>query len=782
MSTERMFALVRFLDAFDKKEYVVPASNVKYFHPRNDQDFSNNKVYTTFWIEEENPENNGPYPSQVLLLASSREELENKKANTRLRRSVINPSDIEMGGGSETDAPASQKRASKQHSPTTPLSHTIQSPSSRHPEHHTVASDNLERQPAEDALPAVDSQVATQQAFADIGGGRKKEKTTRGAMMSTSTVPDPPSAQKPAKTVSVGSAMVRAALYGGLVASAGALVVFAYYFVAGEQQQKAFCCSDVIQLLASTANWSVDPCSNFMDFACYHVRHLEENALAMDAVETAVVRPILLGQLDTAAANRLHTHHRSCLTAFVGEELSPENAVRMVVSLFRDWSGGGKQIDLLKLLGLLHLRYNIPTVFIVSFSFKPDQKGSDGDRHSVRISGAYAPRMKASAGAIPVENRMVAFLSTLLLQGETHPAGQDDFWGDILRASFRLQDSLQVFDEIVHTGNSSLLQQLFPEYDLSSWSEVLGECCDSWHLEVQDPQNVLNVFRILKDGHTRSEAFTAYFAITTAMAMFSEEFAFAHRSADVSWRAKFCDRMALKPRGLWDIASVVALTNAQLDASVRATFDAVSTAVASDVGELFANYTDIARVSILDWSRGLGNLRRPSALNHFSTRVGSHVVVSPRVYPMLSVDRASHAVVNAASLGVSLADSIWDAVFSRRDWSVPLMQRLDAHTSCLQRYIRSELGGRLCYPLLSVRSAVRAVAWPQWHCRADDHWKLSASQVFFMLVFLRHACLARDRTEEKPAIPSRPFMIRIGEFASAFDCKPVPLMGLGSCL
>ncbi|KAH7936280.1 hypothetical protein HPB52_021321 [Rhipicephalus sanguineus] len=69
MSTERMFALVRFLDAFDKKEYVVPASNVKDFHPRNDQDFSNNKVYTTFWIEEENPEYNGSYPSQVLLLA-----------------------------------------------------------------------------------------------------------------------------------------------------------------------------------------------------------------------------------------------------------------------------------------------------------------------------------------------------------------------------------------------------------------------------------------------------------------------------------------------------------------------------------------------------------------------------------------------------------------------------------------------------------------------------------------------------------------------------------------
>ncbi|KAL1482462.1 hypothetical protein MTO96_033779 [Rhipicephalus appendiculatus] len=434
--------------------------------------------------------------------------------------------------------------------------------------------------------------------------------------------------------------------------------------------------------------------------------------------------------------------------------------------------------------------------------------------------------MKASAGAIPVENRMVAFLSTHLLQGATNPAGQDDLWDDVLRAAFRLQDSLQVFDEIVHSGNSSLLQELFPEYDLRSWTEVLGECCDSWRLELQDPENVRNVFRVLKDGHTRSEALAAYFAITTAMAMFSEEFALADRSDDVSRRAKFCDRMALKPRGLWDISSALALTNEHLDASVRATFDAVSTAVATDVGELFANYSDVARlrefvysvrlilpkdiarpytkimpnvtdsylqnkfeirnflfkVSILDWSRGLGGLRRLRTLNRFSTRVGRHVMVSPRVYPVLSVDRASSAVVNAASLGVSLADSIWDAVFSSRDWSVPLIQRLDAHTSCLHRYIRSEFGGRLSYPLLSVRSAVRAVAWPQWHRKADDDWKLSASQVFFMLFFLRHACLVRDRTEEKPAIPSRPFMIRIDEFTSAFDCKQVPLMGRGSCL
>ncbi|KAL1447083.1 hypothetical protein MTO96_044391 [Rhipicephalus appendiculatus] len=66
----------------------------------------------TFWVEEENLENNGQYPSQVLLLASSREELEEKKANKRLCRPVIQISDIEMGG--DSDAPVSQKQVSKQ--------------------------------------------------------------------------------------------------------------------------------------------------------------------------------------------------------------------------------------------------------------------------------------------------------------------------------------------------------------------------------------------------------------------------------------------------------------------------------------------------------------------------------------------------------------------------------------------------------------------------------------------------------------------------------------------
>ncbi|XP_040076473.3 uncharacterized protein LOC115315900 [Ixodes scapularis] len=109
-----MFALVRFLKEFDQKGYVVPVRCIKDFHPVNENDFDKNGVYTTFWEDNENSENTGSYPSQVLLLANSEEELQAKRASRRVRKAVIHPSDLETGEGSEHEASASQKQTSKQ--------------------------------------------------------------------------------------------------------------------------------------------------------------------------------------------------------------------------------------------------------------------------------------------------------------------------------------------------------------------------------------------------------------------------------------------------------------------------------------------------------------------------------------------------------------------------------------------------------------------------------------------------------------------------------------------
>lgn len=63
-----MYALVRFLNSFDQKEYVVPVHNIKGFHPVNKDDFNKTKVYTTLWIDED-PDITGSYTCRILLLA-----------------------------------------------------------------------------------------------------------------------------------------------------------------------------------------------------------------------------------------------------------------------------------------------------------------------------------------------------------------------------------------------------------------------------------------------------------------------------------------------------------------------------------------------------------------------------------------------------------------------------------------------------------------------------------------------------------------------------------------
>ncbi|KAL1458826.1 hypothetical protein MTO96_043436 [Rhipicephalus appendiculatus] len=152
--------------------------------------------------------------------------------------------------------------------------------------------------------------------------------------------------------------------------------------------------------------------------------------------------------------------------------------------------------------------------------------------------------------------------------------------------------------------------------------------------------------------------------------------------------------------------------------------------------------------------------------------------------------------VNVATLGVTLADLLWGALVERHDWSSELQRRFDEHQSCLRRSRQqSSQGGSgsgdLSFPLLSVRSAVRVVAGPGWHAMSqaplDDDWKLSPSQLFFMLLFMTRACFSSPgRTEEDDdySASSMPAHLvrRMADFNAAFRCGPVPVFDIGHCL
>nr|XP_050032342.1 BEN domain-containing protein 5-like [Dermacentor andersoni] len=101
-----MFALVKFLKEFDKNRlYVGTASSILDFHPRSTEDFNNRTVYSVFWVDEENHENTRAYEAQVLLLAESREVLENKKSTKRVPMPKI-----QMEDDSEDERPSAKKQ------------------------------------------------------------------------------------------------------------------------------------------------------------------------------------------------------------------------------------------------------------------------------------------------------------------------------------------------------------------------------------------------------------------------------------------------------------------------------------------------------------------------------------------------------------------------------------------------------------------------------------------------------------------------------------------------
>ncbi|XP_065286094.1 uncharacterized protein [Dermacentor albipictus] len=537
---------------------------------------------------------------------------------------------------------------------------------------------------------------------------------------------------------------------------------------------------------------------------------------------------------------------RSCLVAFMEHELTPEKAAIGVLSVFQGWAPGSRQLDLLKVLGLLFLRYDVAVVLSARFSFEDTtQRGATG-RYSLRISPTVAPRVLDSSNSEHVETRMLASIQSHLLQ-QTAAAGKPtvavDLRGDVLKASIRLRDSVQSSGDTVLEEDASLLQQRFPHFDLSSWREIILECCVSCKLKIQSLSSMRNVLNVLTDGATRHEALVAYFVVSAAISTFSEEIARADTAGGLTWRAAFCDEAVLRAAPLWLVSSTSVLTSDEKDTVVRTMYAATLDAVASDADALFGDASDarkarqvlaehklllpqdiareyapfapnlsgryvenkfalrgfLYRARILDAKHGVNGVSANHAndLEGIASRVGNVVIVAPGAYSMLCVQNGGGdgrpCELNAATLGVTLADLLWAALFERRDWSAALQRRIDEHRSCHSPSPRASTHGGsgfgdLSLPLLSVRSAVRVAAHADWHTQSlalVSEWNLSPSQVFFVLVFLTRACVGWSGGTQDDADSSSsraaPLVRQMADFSAAFRCGPVPVFSIGRC-
>ncbi|XP_070395708.1 uncharacterized protein [Dermacentor albipictus] len=577
-----------------------------------------------------------------------------------------------------------------------------------------------------------------------------------------------------------------------------------------------FCCPEAIGTIIMLSNLTVDPCNNFIGYACYKKNKVDRQAIVERALASSVLHPTLQGKLRSPVSDILRMDHESCLASAVGNLFTAEHAVKAVVDLFRRWSGtiSPHAVDLIKLVGLLQFRYYIFSVFRAD-----SVRWHERNETLFVIAALAAPHILAAGTSYPTEFTEVMFDTANSYTGL-----------NVTRAGLtaliaRLQAARNVFDENIYTGKFSLLDEAFPNADMFSWKVILRTFP---LIGLEDPSNIVGIVEVLVDKDaTVQAAALVYFSVHTAWSMFAREITNMDAAASLVARAAFCGEEIVKLFPLWDVLLTQQMTSPERDAVVLQLFHRVADAVLADAQVTFSAYlisSEVRRVvrglrvvlavdmtspyshhlpdasdnyfeNVLEFrdfhfqvrrinaERGLSGLHRlrHNLFQAFVSRAGSHIVISAGVYTLLNFNATRRgnrvngaAVNNAAVLGVLLADALWDALIDRKNWDFKTGRKVFFRAYCMRDILGRDLAPDLKHALLSLQSTARAVAAPGWHRRAlaFGYYHLSASQVFFVLFVLHHSCQTLDYDDDGLSLSES--IRHIGEFCDAFGCASQP--------
>ncbi|XP_070394532.1 uncharacterized protein [Dermacentor albipictus] len=523
-----------------------------------------------------------------------------------------------------------------------------------------------------------------------------------------------------------------------------------------------FCCPEAIGTIIMLSNLTVDPCNNFIGYACYKKNKVDRQAIVERALASSVLHPTLQGKLRSPVSDVLRMHHESCLASAVGNLFTAEHAVKAVVDLFRRWSGtiSPHAVDLIKLVGLLHFRYYIFSVFRAD-----SVRWHERNETLFVIAALAAPNILTAGTSYPTEFTEVMFDTANSYTGL-----------NVTRAALtalvaRLQAARTVFDENVYAGKFSFLDETFPNADMSSWKPILRTFP---LIGLEDPSNIVGIVEVLVDKDvTVQHSALVYFSVHTAWSMFAREITNMKVAASLVARAAFYGEEIVKLFPLWDVLLTQQMTSPDRDAVVLQLFHRVADAVLADAQVTFSAYlisSEVRRVvrgvrvvlavdmtapyshhlpdasdnyfeNVLEFrdfhfqvrrinaARGLSGLHRlrHNLFQAFVSRAGSHIVISAGVYTLLNFNatrrgnrtRVNGAPVNnAAVLGVLLADALWDALIDRKNWDFKTGRKVFFRAYCMRDILGRDLAPDLKHALLSLQSTARAVAAPGWHRRA----------------------------------------------------------------
>ncbi|XP_070393616.1 uncharacterized protein [Dermacentor albipictus] len=576
-----------------------------------------------------------------------------------------------------------------------------------------------------------------------------------------------------------------------------------------------FCCPDATETILTLANLSNDPCTDILSYACYKKSGVDRSAIADRVFTSLVVHPTLQAILRSPVSDIIWWNHKSCLIAGVKNLFTAENAVEAVMDLFRRWSGTStstaRNVDLIKLVGLLHFRYAIASVLYMYYKLSFEKKEST---YVIRVQLApYIDLEASSAGHA-------------MFEAARRHAGINATQADVLSLIRRLRMTRKTSDSEHSIVPIPLLGEQFPKEGISTWQEMLSAFPV---IAIENPPDVAAVLSILTDKNILVQAAALlYFAIHSTLATFDDEIGQEASGVD---HAALCEILTMRLSPFWDVLATQQMTSPDRDQVVLEMFNKISEAVIADAQVFFSAHLDANavrsvvrsihivlpenltapykrhlpsisenyfenkfeirsfyyQVSSTNARRGLSGLYRPRVdlYRTFLVRYGNQIAVASSVYALLSFvnenARGSRSladgagVINAAVLGVMLADALWDKIFDYAEQETDCWEGLVAHLHCLRRQSGGVVNTELKYTILSLSAAVRAYATPSWDDRAPvfGYHSLSASQVFFMLFFVHHVCLPRGSYGS--GVSASALMRNFDEFFKAFDCAGTPM-------
>ncbi|KAH6931772.1 hypothetical protein HPB50_000370 [Hyalomma asiaticum] len=548
-----------------------------------------------------------------------------------------------------------------------------------------------------------------------------------------------------------------------------AIIVLLLLFDEPPQQRiktEPFCCPDVVNRVFSGANLSIDPCRSIFGHTCYaYVATREDDYREPPSPNTDPIDGVPI----TEAGRAVAAYYRACLLS-TGNASPGTASARALLNVTDPPSIASLTPQrLVALIVELSLLYGLPSVF------------------EFKIGGSVASRPYFNvsvAASLTASGHSQTFIETLkedalkavneYLSTNVSLREVNDFAGMVEKSR---AEAAELYLESL-TGLTS-------DVTAAQWGDILRK----FHVRDLDNSTVFlqatkGAFADALKPDNRSRTLVS--ALVSASARLALDVSIEANGTDS--RTQSCRQRAAKLRPLLIVDRIGNSPARSQNAAVRTAYHLIAGAVLNKARSGMTK-DDIIKlqVALKDMTLLLpsevvpGDLAVPTmtvrdALDGFwknhVTIDGGWVTVPALVYTVISLGDVTDPVVLMPTLGVYLADALWDFVFST-SWSAESNATLKGYRDCIEKNSRSLIEWPSELLWLSLETSLEASKGADWDALVDTAgtWNATRGQLFYMTFVHYLLCRTPHSRYQTFGIDVDVFMSAFEDFYRSFRCN-----------